>query len=68
MAKCLQLLGIGKEEGWKVEIVFVVPEENLNSFSVKNVENKGILARYGWTRGNEEIQAQVFGMDPRTRR
>ncbi|EKX35137.1 hypothetical protein GUITHDRAFT_118684 [Guillardia theta CCMP2712] len=68
MAKCLQLLGIGKEEGWKVEIVFVVPEEILNSFSVKNVENKGILARYGWTRGNEAIEAQVFGMDPRTRR
>jgi len=67
MAKCLQLLGIGEDDGWKVEIMFVVPKENLNSFRVQNVENKGMLARYGWTRGNEDIEAQVFGMDPRTR-
>ena len=67
MAECLQLFGIGGDDGWKVEIVFVVPKENLYKFSVKNVENKGMLAGYGWTRGNEEIEAQVFGMDPRPR-
>ena len=67
MAQCLRLLRIGKEKGWKVEIVFVVPKENLYSFRVTNVENNGVLARYGWTSGNEENKAQVFGMDTRTR-
>ncbi|EKX54970.1 hypothetical protein GUITHDRAFT_99616 [Guillardia theta CCMP2712] len=58
MYDCLQSLGIEQGGTWKVEVVFVVPKENLYKFRVNHVEDDFILTPYGWTR-----DAQVVAMN-----
>ena len=65
MYDCLKTLSIEEGGSWKVEVVFVVPKENLYKFRISNVENRGILTKYGWARGEEEIDAHVAGMSSR---
>ena len=55
MYECLQSLGIEQGGTWKVEIVFVVPKENLYKFRMKRVEDEFILTQYGWTRDSQVV-------------
>ena len=45
---CLDSLSIQGWEQWKLEIVFVVPKDNVERFRVSNVEDEDTLSRYGW--------------------
>jgi len=64
-SECLDSLRI-EGSPWTVEIVFVVPTENVDKFRVSRVENRGMLSRCGWLSGREESQAYVAGMDRRS--
>ena len=65
-AECLDSLRIKEGSPWTVDIVFVVPTDNIGKFSVRTVENKDMLSRYGWPHGKEESQVNVVGMDPKS--
>ncbi|EKX35592.1 hypothetical protein GUITHDRAFT_79695 [Guillardia theta CCMP2712] len=69
MSECLDSLGVEPGGNWEVRIVFIVKKENLYKFAVRHVENKDILLRkYGWAYSQEEIDANVVGMDSGPRR
>ena len=68
MSECLDSLGVEPGGNWEVRIVFIVKKENLYKFAVRHVENKDILRKYGWAYSQEEIDANVVGMDSGPRR
>ncbi|EKX43549.1 hypothetical protein GUITHDRAFT_110355 [Guillardia theta CCMP2712] len=62
---CLDSLSIEGWEQWKLEIVFVVPKDNVERFRVSKVEDEDALSRYGWRGGEEGSEVCVVGLDPR---
>ena len=62
---CMDAVRIKRWEQSKMEIVIVVPEDNLKNFRLSEVVEEGALARYGWRAGEETSKACVVGMDPR---
>jgi len=62
---CLDSLSIEGWEQWKLEIVFVVPKDNVERFRVSKVEDEDALSRYGWRGGEEGSEMCVVGLDPR---
>eukprot|EP00960_Hanusia_phi_P078142 768786-Hanusia_phi.AAC.1 len=54
-SQCLRALGIKREDGWSVEIVFVVDIDKVNKFQVGEVEHPGALSNFGWKTGSERI-------------
>ncbi|EKX38477.1 hypothetical protein GUITHDRAFT_115440 [Guillardia theta CCMP2712] len=61
-AEALTGLGI-PAAGWKVRVVFMVPQDRLESFRIGKIKGCGALEEYGWKGGQEERQAEVAGMD-----
>ena len=64
-ADCMDTLSMERWGQWKLEIVFVVPKDNLANFRLSEVVEEGALAKYGWRAGEETSKVRVVGMDPR---
>ncbi|EKX46162.1 hypothetical protein GUITHDRAFT_108193 [Guillardia theta CCMP2712] len=60
--KALKALNIPEGGEWKVEVVFLIPVEELARFEIKPIEDSGALKDYGWKRGEEAMQAEVAGI------
>eukprot|EP00960_Hanusia_phi_P015011 443980-Hanusia_phi.AAC.2 len=62
-SKCLQALSMNGDNGWNVEIVFVVPQEKVETFQWRKVGQPGALSKYGWKAGSGGKKVDVVGMD-----
>jgi len=49
----------------KLEILYLVPRKNVREFKVgaKDVTGQGLLAKFGWEKGQEWKEIRVYGID-----
>ncbi|EKX50981.1 hypothetical protein GUITHDRAFT_103565 [Guillardia theta CCMP2712] len=55
----LTALGIPPGRAWKVEIIFLIPNQRMPVFRISPVEDCGALEGYGWKKGEEKKKAKV---------
>ena len=46
----------------KLDICFLIPIDNIETFEIKPVQGQGLLKEFGWAWGHETDHARVLGV------